>query len=114
MILVSGSAGFEALREGKKVILLGRTFYDECPNCYIYDGSEPLYEFFQNVIEKPLLDLGTVNNYLSSLETAILKNSVLLEDDSLIKGGGESFAGDRLCQLIEKYEKNIFEYGEKI
>ena len=114
VILVSGNAGFEALRRGKKVILFGKAFYDECPNCFSFGGQEPLYEFFERVLTTQLVEQRIVDNYIACFENAVLKNSIAIPSDSLVVGGGELRAGERLFELFALYKNNVETAGVEI
>lgn len=114
VIVVSGNAGFEALKQGKKVILFGQAFYDECPNCYRFKGQEPLYSFFERVITAQLVEKRLVDNYIACLETAALENSVEIPSDRLGSGAGANNAGERLIKLFSLYKNNIETFGTEI
>lgn len=112
--LISGNAGFEALRQGKKVILFGQTFYDGCPNCFRFQGQEPLYSFFERVLKAELVEQRIVDNYIACLEMAAIENSIEISVDSLGTGDGACGAGDRLINLFLLYKNNEENYGDLI
>ena len=114
VIVLSGNAGFEALKVGKKVILLGDSYYEDSPNCFKFDRSIALYKFIDEVIAAPLHPITEVNNYFAALERAIIENSVEITEKQLLNDGDVLNTGKNLLDLTRKYQENILLYGKYI
>lgn len=61
---ISGTAGWEAIKGGKKCLLFGRAWYQSLPGCYVYDYSLDINELIKQPYD---FNFKKIENQFSSL-----------------------------------------------